>query len=58
MTCERVLFKFVENNFEKLQRLIELFNKYFEKIAEFALSEFKTQEEIQYLYSDYSFEVT
>lgn len=50
---ERVLFKFIENDFEKLQRLFELHLKYFGRVADFDLSKFNDSDEIQYLVDDY-----
>ena len=38
VTHERVLFKFIENSFEKLQRLFELHLKYHALIEDFDLS--------------------
>lgn len=58
MLHDRVLFKFIEANFEKMQRLIELHLKYYEKIKDFDLSKFQEDEEIEYLAADYSFNTT
>ena len=54
---ERVLFKFMENNYEKLQRLFELHIKYFQRVEDFDLSKFEESEEIGYLGQDYGFQV-
>lgn len=54
---ERVTFKFIENNFEKLQRLFELHLKYFQPIEDFDLSKFDSAEDIEYLVSDYRFDI-
>ncbi|CDW73679.1 beta-catenin-like protein 1-like [Stylonychia lemnae] len=54
---ERVLFKFIENDYEKLQRLFELHLKYFSLIEEFDLSQFQQKEEIDYLVEDYQFNI-
>ncbi len=35
---ERVLFKFIENDYQKLQRLFELHLKYLEPVSEFDLT--------------------
>lgn len=50
---ERVLFKFIENTFEKLQRLFELHIKLWQPLAEFELDKFEAPEEVQYLAEDY-----
>jgi len=52
---ERVLFKFIENDFEKLQKLFELHLKSFQQIQDFDLSLFQDSEEIIYLIQDYGF---
>jgi len=46
---ERALFKFIENSFEKLQRLFELHLKYYALIEDFDLSKFSDDQEIEYL---------
>ena len=46
---ERVVFKFIENSFEKLQRLFELHLKYYSQVEDFDLSKFEDAEEIEYL---------
>jgi hypothetical protein len=51
-----VIFKFIENDFEKLQRLIEFHQKLFEQVAEFDLTKFDSAEDVQYLIDDYRFE--
>lgn len=57
MPHERVLFKFIENSYEKLQRLFELHLKYFTDVEDFDLSKFETAEEIDYLTQDYHLEI-
>lgn len=54
---ERVIFKFIENNFEKLQRLIELHIDYSKNLHDFELNKFQTSEDIEYLVEDYKFDV-
>lgn len=46
---DRVVFKFIENSFEKLQRLFELHLKYYSQVEDFDLSKFEDAEEIEYL---------
>ena len=53
-----MLFKFIENSFEKLQRLFEIHLKYSSIIDEFDLSQFNAKEELDFLIQDYpQFEV-
>ena len=47
--AERLAFKFVENRFEKLVRLVELHKVVFSRIREFDLSQFAEAAEIQQL---------
>ena len=46
---DRVVFKFIENSFEKLQRLFELHLKYYSQVEDFDLNKFEDTEEIEYL---------
>ena len=53
---DRVIFKFIENKFEKLQRLVSLHNKYYQQIggdSGFDLKKFGNAPEIEYLAQDY-----
>ena len=54
---DRVVFKFIENSFEKLQRLFELHLKYFSQVEDFDLSKFEDSEEIEYLVQDHRFDI-
>ena len=44
---DRVMFKFIENYFEKLQRLFELHLKYFKFVEEFDLAQFTDPDEVE-----------
>lgn len=54
---ERTIFKFIENDFEKLQRLFEIHIKYFAAVQDFDLSKFVEREDIEYLVDDYRFDI-
>ena len=54
---ERLLFKFLENNFEKVNKLIEISMPLIHRISDFDLEKFKEIEEIEYLENDFNFEL-
>jgi len=54
LALDRILFKFIENSFEKLTKLISLHHEYFNSIGdEFDLHQFTLVEDIEYLIQDY-----
>ena len=57
LSHERVVFKFIENNFEKLQRLIELHLKLWNPLSEFDLDKFENAEEVGYLVEEFDLEI-
>lgn len=53
---DRVIYKFIENDFEKIKRLVKLHEKYFKQIggeSGFDLRQFNKVTDIEYLANDY-----
>lgn len=59
LSHDRLLYKFLEDDFSKLRKLVDLFNFYWEKLTEeaddgtvFDLRQFNSEEDIDYLCQD------
>ena len=53
---DRVIFKFIENEFEKVKRLIQLHEQFYQSIggdSGFDLRQFNSAQDIEYLIQDY-----